>query len=479
VTKSSVFFAFCGAALIACAGISCTSLALLVPNPSHGDGKKEKQEPSATPGTPEKEQRENTAEGSNDIDFSLAFAVDLLPETRTAPAAQKGGETADIVTIPTSKIRVAVRQGITGVSLYVMGSFEARSASFEQPVESKGRIAFEMTHGDRIALSLADAPPVEVAVPCTLALRGESALFDFGQESYRGFLVIHGGQKPALVNHINMEEYLRGVLPLEMGKVKKEEIEALKAQAVAARTYACNRMAERSAQRFDVVRTIADQVYGGVTVETPEADAAVAATKGMVLVWRDSLARVYFHSTCGGHTAGMHEVWDRPYCEYLCSVDDNDPQGVPYCSISPQFTWTETWSAEQLSKILRNTYGKAFPGKRFAGRLTSIVIRERLPCGRIQACMFETSGGDQECGGDKVRFVLRRKNAAGYLLRSANFEVIENGPNQFSVEGKGYGHGVGMCQMGAIGRARQGQNWREILKAYYKGVEIGKVTERK
>jgi hypothetical protein len=99
VTKSSVFFAFCGAALIACAGISCTSLALLVPNPSHGDGKKEKQEPSATPGTPEKEQRENTAEGSNDIDFSLAFAVDLLPETRTAPAAQKGGETADIVTM--------------------------------------------------------------------------------------------------------------------------------------------------------------------------------------------------------------------------------------------------------------------------------------------------------------------------------------------------------------------------------------------
>ncbi|MBN1127865.1 MAG: SpoIID/LytB domain-containing protein, partial [Chitinispirillaceae bacterium] len=465
--KRSSFFFCCSAALSVCAWLSCASLPLLVPNPPRtgdkeeprDDRKAEKPGRSEEPASAQKLQEKAPARG-DDIDFSLAFAeapVSPPEKTRTPPVVNEPVPvfTESTVGVPTSRIRVAIRQGSVPVSLYVMGAFEVRSASLPQPIESRGRIAFVMNSGSRIALSLADAPSAEVAVPCTLALLGEAALFDFGQESYRGSFHIHGGSKPVLVNHIDMEEYLRGVLPLEMGKVQKEEIEALKAQAVAARTYAYNRIVERVGKPFDVVRTIADQVYGGVTVETSEADAAIAATKGLVLAWQDSLARVYFHSTCGGRTATVNEIWEnRPFCSYLSAMDDTDGQGVPYCSISPRFTWKESWSADQVSKILHATVGKTYPGKRFNGRLQAIVVRERLPCGRIQSCILESSAGDAACGGDKLRFVLRRKSATGYLLRSANFEVIENGPDRFTLEGKGYGHGVGMCQMGAIGRAR-------------------------
>jgi stage II sporulation protein D len=337
----------------------------------------------------------------------------------------------------------------------------------------------EVRSGGRLSISTPDAATFEVALPCTLALRGESGLFDFGQESYRGFVVVDGSSRLTIVNYIDIEEYLRGVLPLEMGKPALGEIEALKAQAVAARTYAYNRMQEHTSSLFDVVRSIADQAYGGATVETPEADAAIAATKGLVLTWNESLAQVYFHSTCGGRTATIHEVWDRPPCEYLSSVEDRDPQGTAYCSSSPQFFWKESWNAEQLSRILRVTIKKAYPGSAFTGKLTSIVVGERFLCGRIQTCTLESPAGENVCGGDKLRFVMRRKSSGGYLLRSANFSVVENGPNRFELEGIGYGHGVGMCQMGAIGRARAGQTFEQILKAYFRGVQISRAKARR
>jgi stage II sporulation protein D len=476
------------AAFLACAGLSCTSLPLLVPNPPRTGEKKEPDRDRAPgrgatlPESPEKQAPEKAAVGDDEIDFSVVFA-DMSP----SPAEKSGPPppaqipkslplSKTTVVVPTSTIRVAIKQGSVPVSLYVMGAFKVRSASLAQPVGSQGRVTFTLSSGPAVTLSLADDPSVEVSVPCTLACVEETALFDLGQESYRGSLVILGGPRPALVNHIDMEQYLCGVLPLEMGKVKIGEIEAMKAQAVAARTYAYNRILEREPRPFDVVRTVVDQVYGGANVETPESNAAIAATKGLVLVWRDSLAQVYFHSTCGGRTAAINEVWPHSaFCEYLSAVDDLDEQGTPYCSISRVFTWKESWSADQLSSILRARVGKTFPGKRFAGRLRAIEVRKRLPCGRVQSCVFESSKGEVECGGDKIRFVLRRKSARGNLLRSANFEVVENGPDRFSLEGRGYGHGVGMCQMGAIGRARQGQNFEQILGAYYRGVRIQKV----
>jgi stage II sporulation protein D len=482
VTKSTHSVKYVIIVFLACVLTSCTSLPLLVPNPPSG-GKKPQQSTrsgakKAKPSASQKEGEEK-AEAGDDVDFSLAFAEGGAREPETlAPPVRTGGADRAIA-VPSSMIRVALRQGVINQEAYVMGPFEVRSASLDKPVELKGRIAMEVRRGGRLSISTPDAAPFEAALPCTLALRGESRLFDFGQESYRGLLIVAGSSRLTIVNCIDMDEYLRGVLPLEMGKAALQEIEALKAQAVAARTYAYNRMQERTTHLFDVVRTIADQVYGGANVETPEADAAIAATKGLVLTWNDSLAQVYFHSTCGGHTSNRHEVWDRPYCEYLCSVDDYDAQGTAYCAISPRFTWKESWTSEALSRILRVTCKKAYPGSAFTGNLLSIVVGERFLCGRIRTCTLESSAGENVCGGDKLRFVLRRKSSGGYLLRSANFTVVENGPRRFELEGIGYGHGVGMCQMGAIGRARAGQTFEQILKAYFRGAQISRVEARR
>jgi stage II sporulation protein D len=481
VTKSTHSVKYVIIVFLACVLTSCTSLPLLVPNPPSKGKKPHSTRNGAGQAKPSALQNEGEEKGAtgDDVDFSLAFAEGGArePETVAPPVRTVGAHHA--IAVPSSTIRVALRQGVINQEAYVMGPFEARSASLDKPVELKGRIAMEVRSGGRLSISTPDTTPFEVALPCTLALRGESRLFDFGQESYRGLVVVAGASRLTIVNCIDIDEYLRGVLPLEMGKVALQEIEALKAQAVAARTYAYNRMQDRSTHPFDVVRTIADQVYGGANVETPEADAAIAATKGMVLTWNDSLAQVYFHSTCGGRTANMHEVWDRPYCEYLCSVDDHDAQGTPYCAISPQFTWKESWTSEALSRILRVTFKKAYPDLAFTGKIASIVVGERFLCGRIQTCTLESSAGENVCGGDKLRFVLRRKSSGGYLLRSANFAVVENGPRRFELEGIGYGHGVGMCQMGAIGRARAGQTFEQILKAYFRGVQIIKVEARR
>jgi stage II sporulation protein D len=303
-----------------------------------------------------------------------------------------------------------------------------------------------------------------------------STVFGLGKKHYRGAFILTGDDNVSVINFINVEEYLQGVLPVEMGKRGMEEIEALKAQAVAARTYAYRHMAVNRARSFDVLCTIADQAYGGAGVETPESNYAVNATRDLVLWWHDSLADVYYHSTCGGRTASVSEVWGAAHREYLTSRSDIAPDGRAYCSFAPAYTWEESWDAACLSKIVQASARQALPDARYAGTLRSIAVQERFGCGRVKSCRIAGSGGSLDCGGDKVRFILRRKTSANDILRSANFSVEKNGPAVFVLRGRGFGHGVGMCQMGAIGRARSGHNFEQILEAYFRPAKIGRIN---
>ena len=129
---------------------------------------------------------------------------------------------------------------------------------------------------------------------------------------------------------------------------------------------------------FDVKATTDDQVYGGATAETPAADSAVRATEGLVLTWRDSLADIYYHSTCGGRTAAVDEAWDRPACPYLQSESDLAPDGTAYCANSPLFEWEESWDAPSLSAIVRRAVATAAPDARFEGPLRAITVVDRF-----------------------------------------------------------------------------------------------------
>jgi stage II sporulation protein D len=465
--------------------ISCSGMPFLVPHPPGESGRKA----DTAAVVPGKEPRKDVtlpgvaAAGVDAIDFAAAFGADTGVSGAEWPVFQEQTEEKPPVVsappyvpfLPGKMIRVALRQGISRAVLHASGTVEVHSSSLSPPARCKGRLSVEKKGPGKITIAVNGGVPHDVVLPCTLMAASQSNLFDLGNERYRGSFIISGETTLSLVNFIAVEDYLRGVLPIEMGKRGMEEIEALKAQAVAARTYAYRRIAVNAAQPFDVLSTVADQVYRGADVETAECSYAVNATGDLVLWWGDSLADVYYHSTCGGRTADASEVWGASRREYLCSKSDIAPDGQAYCSSAPAFNWEESWNAAELSNILCTRARQTFPDARFGGTLRTLKVEERFRCGRVKRCLIAGTDGKFECGGDKLRFVLRRKSAAGEILRSANFTVEKNGPDVFTLRGRGFGHGIGMCQMGALGRARKGQNFEQILRAYYNPAYIVRI----
>jgi stage II sporulation protein D len=163
---------------------------------------------------------------------------------------------------------------------------------------------------------------------------------------------------------------------------------------------------------------------------------------------------------------------DRPY---LRSVPDIDQTGTPYCSISPRFRWREEWTGEALRAILRRSLPDAlgFPAVRVTG-VRDVRVTNRTPSGRVGQLNIALDAEDVQVDGPKVRQVLR--TTTGDILRSNTFTltVSRSGPRltRLVADGGGNGHGVGFCQWGAVGRARVGQDYRQILAAYYPGTEL-------
>jgi stage II sporulation protein D len=292
-----------------------------------------------------------------------------------------------------------------------------------------------------------------------------------GSRNYRGEVIVFAGAKGiTVVNRLGLESYLAGVVSAEMGRRDSLEEQALMAQAVVSRTYAIRNRGRWSAQGFDLYATVSDQVYGGVAAETPQAWRAVQATAGMVVTYGGSPIDAFFFSTCGGKTARGTEIFagaDRPY---LISIDDVDTYGGAYCRISPRFDWRAEWSGEGLRDILRETIPAAL-GTSVASRavVRSVRVGERSPSGRVSRLILSIDGRELSATGAAVRQVLRP--ARGELLRSSIFTLTESMAgghlSRLVADGHGAGHGVGLCQWGAVGRARSGQVFSEILAAYF------------
>jgi len=298
--------------------------------------------------------------------------------------------------------------------------------------------------------------------------------------SYRGSLVLIPGRSGhfSLVNTLDMEQYLRGVVPLELGVRARTLIEATKAQAVVARTYAYRRILERRGAAYDMLPTVADQVYGGARAEDQVADEAIQETRGQILCYAGEPIVAYYHSTCGGRTANIEEVWDKPALPYLRSVRDVDTSGQPYCRDSRYAQWSCTWDRSLLSTLIARYGGKVGCGNsRLKGAIQGISVISRGGCGRVERLVVQGSQENAEFCGDQTRRALRRNQSGHPLLPSAWFDVEVKG-RTVTAYGKGYGHGVGLCQMGALGRAREGHSYIEILTAYYAGVELAEVGSK-
>jgi stage II sporulation protein D len=326
-----------------------------------------------------------------------------------------------------------------------------------------------------------------------------------GESEYRGEFLVRptpGDGGLTLVNNLDLESYLRGVVPWEIGRHERNRMAALEAQAVAARTYSLSHLGTRKSRGFDLYASVQDQVYRGSADEDPLCNQAVDNTAGQVLRYEKEEIEAYYSACCGGVSSNIEEVWARGPKPYLISKPDSPgADGEAYCSTSKHFHWREVWTAKRLEEIMQKSLpeyvkymtqpGRAdWAGPVFTARdgsasadrpggLRNLEILARTTSGRVAQMAVTTDAGVYHVRGDRVRWVLKPSDGNPFILRSAMFEVelVRDGDRltEVATRGRGYGHGIGLCQTGALIMAEEGNNVREILAHYYPGAVLDEV----
>lgn len=279
---------------------------------------------------------------------------------------------------------------------------------------------------------------------------------------YRGRLELIGtGKGLVAVNHIELEEYLPSVVGKEM--YPSWPLESLKAQAVAARTFALfrrNRELRRGTSLFDLGDSVLFQAYPGVETETASTIAAVQATQGQVLTHNGQLIEAVFHSASGGHTENSEQVWSGAV-PYLRGVPDFD-QGAPV------YQWTIQLTAAQLRQRV--------PG---VGNILAIQPTQISPRGRIRQVQVIGDAGTRTMTGAQVRSALGLRSTLFTIQPELPLVASQTNPpippSSFLIFGRGNGHGLGLSQWGALGMANLGYTYDQILTYYYQGVTISQM----
>lgn len=280
-----------------------------------------------------------------------------------------------------------------------------------------------------------------------------------GEQWYRGrTLVVPTDEGLTAVNYVDLEHYLYSVVGGEMPT--SWHIEALKAQAVSARTYALYQRQHRANSVFDVGDTTSWQVYSGIEDETQSTQIAVNETAGQVLTYDGQIIEAVFHSSSGGHTENVEEVWTSPR-DYLRGVQDFD-------QTAPVYQWIENVTADRLEQLITGV-----------GDILSIVPAETTQNGRISSLRVIGDEGEKVLSGDQFRQALN--------LRSTLFTVnpqysdvasagnVANEPESFLINGRGFGHGIGLSQWGAKFLAEQGYTYDQIVAHYYTGASLAQI----
>ncbi len=270
---------------------------------------------------------------------------------------------------------------------------------------------------------------------------------------FRGNIEIikNSDQKLLVVNEVDIENYLYGVLRTEMPYYWP--LEALKAQAVCARTFALYQNSINTNKDYDLTNDVYSQVYGGKSSEKFWSNRAVNKTIGEVLTYQDKLFPAYFHSTSGSHTENVTQVWGGSSIAPLKGVKD------PFCERSPHYRWKYTIKLTEIQAKL--SAGGYNPGK-----ISGIITGKRNASGRVREVKIKGRKGTVTIPANKFRHLVGIN-----LIRSTNFRV-EIIPSYAKFSGLGWGHGVGLCQWGAYVMARRGYKYKQILEYYYPGAKI-------
>jgi len=328
-------------------------------------------------------------------------------------------------------------------------------------------------YGSVSALRMSDEKGRDIkdpVLPIWVYAASEAGKVSLNGKHYRGTIEVRQDSLGRLlvVNETDAESYLRGVVPAEIGNLEPSLIEAMKAQAVAARTYAVKKLADlgKADRAYDLESSVLDQVYLGASGETALGDRAVMETRGEVATLKGKPIAAYYSSCCGGHTADIEESWDKPPEQYLKGTKDT------YCRGAKNFTWERMFLRDQVQMMLDAFLTDSLPKgwKGHPGRWKSLRVMKRGPSGRVLELLVSTELGSDVLKKDRIRWAFSDP-ATRAILPSTLFTVrMDEGGVTFS--GNGNGHGVGMCQVGAIGMARKGKGAKDILRQYYRGIGV-------
>jgi stage II sporulation protein D len=313
---------------------------------------------------------------------------------------------------------------------------------------------------------------------------GDTPRIKWNGGTYRGrFKVfLNARRKLTLATRLALEPYLKGVVPGEIGALSDSLLEAGRAQAIAARSYTLFYKGRRGAEGFDLYATVEDQFYSPTDAEKPLATRCVESTNGLVGLWRGVPIRANYSSTCGGISAEAWEAWPTPAYDYLSSHPDGPP-GSDHCAASPHHRWREEWQAKDFAANLAR-FGPQFGVPLPAGGVGEVVdvrVLQRSRSGRVWRLEVETSTGRIQVHAHSMRQVLRRSTNTNAILRSNLFKIAvrrdASTRRALSVvaSGAGSGHGVGLCQTGALGMARRGARGEAILAHYYPGAALSRL----
>ena len=307
------------------------------------------------------------------------------------------------------------------------------------------------------------------------------------RETYSGeFYLKEIDNKLVLTQLIYLEDYVAGVIPYEIGS--NAPIEALKAQAVTARTHSIALLTfnRHKNDGYDLCNSTHCQVYKGKYLINPNIQSAVDSTSDQILTINGKLADTPYHSNCGGHTDAAHQIWNSQPLPHLLGVpcvegvdsldltqEKQARQWIDKNTIDPLMSsWEKagmSWSHTISRKKLANNLGM--------NDIDKIVINQRSVSGRIIDMSFYGSKRVQIIGEAKIREIFGALRSSFFYIdgkynsnRNGKVEIIPD--RTLSLKGKGYGHGVGMCQSGALRMAREGKSYWNILSLYYPGTQI-------
>lgn len=448
---------------------------------------------------------------------ALIVAGGLAAACRTAPST--GVESTAVPSTPEPIVRVLIDDSRTEIVLQARGGWrvEDGQGSTLRAITGDEALKLTATNG-KVSIEARDEPIGEFAGAVALVGDGEESRLGIakipygvgwwweGKEdrTYEGRVEFRATESGNLsvIGVLPIERYLLGVVPSEIGS--GAPLEAMKAQAVAARseTVIALRTRKYAGDDYDICSDVNCQAYSGATKRTADTDAAVAATRGMILTYHGEPAGAYYASNCGGHSEDSTSVWPGRHPgaqpEYWSGTYDGDarPDGLDltteegaaawiaqpredaWCSsvrdglpawAKKNYRWERTVDADDVTTMLMQQT------KTDIGRVVGIDPNGRGVSGRLQSVVVRGESGSVTLDPELTirRIVVPPLKSSCFVVEPV---IGEGGdparPEAFVFRGAGYGHGVGMCQTGAMGMALAGRDYEEILKHYYRGVEV-------